>query len=366
MIKSTIHNVRDGIMFHFSGIDYRNHTNNMRNNLTDVRENKQKKLMYVCAIASLLWGGLIVSYGIGLVSYYPAHIVPLFLPLSLAVICIFPMAMIWSAYVIYQHILHAQETGSAVLEAARILGSPALIAASDVETLSSAVAGELNKLRQGLRDIEDQMQNMNKILIAERESLAQTGEHLEKSLEQVTGKIYRERDAMIDLMKIVKNEKHSEALLQPQHFISDVSMIEDFPRIVTSPVLSESEQVASVEAAENFILAHERGLYEGLYALSVDFNRLLNSNPPQDLWPRYMRGERAVFADYLCYWIEENYADYRSAIGREDFRKISNRFIAQFETLKEHLSQLNKMSVFEYLLQSPIGKIYQLLSAEYV
>ena len=56
------------------------------------------------------------------------------------------------------------------------------------------------------------------------------------------------------------------------------------------------------ETPENFILRKERQLFEGLYALTVDLNRLFDTAAPQELWPRYMRGERNVFAEYFCEW----------------------------------------------------------------
>ena len=59
-----------------------------------------------------------LAYGFGIISAYPAASLPVFLPVSIALIAIFPVTMIWADAVIYKHILKAQETGVVILEAA--------------------------------------------------------------------------------------------------------------------------------------------------------------------------------------------------------------------------------------------------------
>jgi len=391
---------KSGKMFNFSNINYPDQMN-----ISSARQKyapSNNIMLYACYIASILWGGLIIAYGIGIISAYPATSLPIFLPVSIALISIFPIIMIWAGYAVYKHILKAQETGIAILEAARILGSPALVAASDVETLSSSIAGELNTLRHALRDIEDRIQQSSKILSEEVGTLNDAGEHLERTVENVSGKIFRERDSIIDMIKLLKNEKQPQTLPEPiatrqikmNNVRKDTSNNETVKQDVSEKIdslmtsaqtntptdstlikeenikrpasFSMSDIQPLSESPENFILRNERQLFEGLYALTVDLNRVFDTAAPQELWPRYMRGERNVFAEFFCEWTRKNYDAYRQLSTQEDFRKLSNRFIAQFETLREKLFDTPHMEVSEYLERSGVGRVYNLLSAEYI
>ena len=389
---------KEGKMFNFSNVPYPDQLKINQKNMPS-----KNMMLYACYATSILWAGLILAYGFGIISAYPAASLPVFLPVSIALIAIFPVTMIWAGYVIYKHILKAQETGVAILEAARILGSPALVAASDVETLSSSVANELNNLRHALRDIEERIQQSGKMLSEEVGTLNDASEHLESTVENVSGKIFRERDSIIDMIKLLKNEKQPQTLPEPRatreikmnnvrthnpaheqlkaevsekiNDMMDTSKVdippstpeqshEDVTKRPASFSMSDMQPLS--ETPENFILRKERQLFEGLYALTVDLNRLFDTAAPQELWPRYMRGERNVFAEYFCEWTRKNYDTYRHLSTEEDFRKLSNRFIAQFETLRERLFDTPHMEVSEYLERCGIGRVYNLLSAEYI
>ena len=407
MTSETAEDISDRKFFHFPNIKYPDQLNikNIRHKNTP----HNNLMLYACYAASILWGGLIISYGTGIISAYPAENIPVFLPVSIALIAIFPIIMIWVGYVVYKHILKMQETGTAILEAARILASPALIAANDVETLSSSVANELNNLRHALRDIEERVHQSGKLLSEEVNTLNDAGEHLEKTIENVSGKIFRERDTIIDMIKLLKNEKQPHTLPEPrvtrqikmnnirkdssvdENIKQDVSkkinqMVKDNNEANPSPNINMSHTSVEEEnypvkkptsfsmsdiqplseTPENYILRVERQLFEGLYALTVDLNRIFETSAPQELWPRYMRGERNVFADYFCQWTRENYDTYRQLSAEENFRKLSNRFIAQFETLRERLFDTPHLEVSEYLERCSIGHVYNLLSAEYI
>jgi hypothetical protein len=397
-------NNNDNIMFKFAGIKYPNQMQKLSN---PNKHHYKKILTYACGGVSLLWFSLIMAYASAIFSSYPAADIPLFLTVSLFIISVFPIALIWGGYVIYHHILQAQETGVAILEAARVLASPALVAASDVQTLSSAVAEELNNLRHGLRDIEDRVHHASKMLSNEVSVLNDAGEHLNKSIENISHKIFNERDSIIDLMKVIKNEKRVDSVRMPvssgeinpetvrnqnphqvqnieqdieakvnmmvqsnynqQNTPQDIPQNTDYddvpPRKPVSFSLSDIQPLN--ESPENYILRTQRQLYEGLYAITVDLNRVLGTNAPQELWPRYMRGDRNVFAEYFCHWIEQHYESYRDTAGSDDFRKIANRFVSQFETLRERLFDTPHAEVSEYLERSGIGRIYNLMIAEY-
>jgi hypothetical protein len=117
---------------------------------------------------------------------------------------------------------------------------------------------------------------------------------------------------------------------------------------------------------ESVILRRERQLYEGVCALTVDLNRELNIELPQDLWSRYMRGERHVFAEHLFKKLTDDFIAYQELFDMQSVRKLCNQFIARFETLRERLFDEPDISVSEYLENSGVGKVYSVLSVEYV
>ncbi|MEM6603235.1 MAG: hypothetical protein AAF621_04225 [Pseudomonadota bacterium] len=409
-----------GMMFKFPGVNYPNQMG-ISKSLKAHNLKEHNRLLYACVCVSILWCGLVLAYGMGIIASYPGQTLPVFVMVSLAIICIFPTALIWAGYMVYKHILSAQETGAAVLEAARVLASPALVAAGDVQSLSAAVAEELNHLKHGMREIEERVQHFSKSIAEEVGGLKDAGDHLEKAAERSSAIIYKERDTLIDILKLLKNETKPQPLseptvtreIKPQIVRQNIDVVtrgdktsdmqddvstrldqiikqendagkatqesfnmsqdmsddggEDVSEDARKPVSFTMSDVQPLsEAPENYILRKERQLYEGLYALTVDLNRVFDTGAPHELWPRYMRGERNVFAEYFCEWAQKSYDAYRRAAAQDEFRKIANRFIAQFETLRERLFDTPHTEVSEFLERSGIGRIYNLLSAEYV
>ncbi len=141
------------------------------------------------------------------------------------------------------------------------------------------------------------------------------------------------------------------------------------PAVATSAEMTEnapddaaahSAQPLSAETEmENLILRHERHLFDGLHALSIELVRLTDAAASPDLWRRYMRGERDVFtADFaqrLSYG-NNTAENYRS---KDEFRRAVVRYIAQYETLRERLSRLDDANaVHDYLEHSAAGRVY--------
>ena len=121
-----------------------------------------------------------------------------------------------------------------------------------------------------------------------------------------------------------------------------------------------AEEVA--DSAEAAVLRHERHLYDGLHAISIELVRLVDVAPSPDLWRRYMRGERDAFtADFL-----QRFADgpvtadaYRE---KDDFRRMVLRYIAQYETLRERLGRTQEAAeLCDFLEQSSAGRTYAAL-----
>lgn len=381
----------------------------------------------ICGILSVAWAGLVIAYGIGLInSIGIVGSVPSFIYACLAMNIIFPIVLIWACFFVYHFAEHSYKASNEILEAARILGSPALVAAEDVKTLSSAVGHELNLLRSSMRDVEDNMNGVSKRIDSEINTLNESGDKLRQTLFNISGTIRAERDAIIDLMKIIKKENEN-----ARHYLADqdktLIQVSDIPnqnsmKIPEKPteigeliggeityvddlrpqnqiqtiITDSSEHLNTIESLEHnhvarkpvqfptnsehvksenisynlkpeaVILRRERQLYEGVCALTVDLNRELGITLPQDLWSRYMRGERHVFADHLFSKLDSSFQSYIEVLDTEPVRKLCNQFVARFETLRERLFDEPNVAVSEYLETSGVGKIYNILSAEYV
>lgn len=418
-----------GLMFKFPKVDY-----NIKSR-GDGRDSSKmsfdRKSTFVCSILSAAWAGLVTAYGIGIMSTIEGSIAS-FVYFSLGMMILFPIALIWSGFFVYNYANQSHKASSAILDAARMLGSPALVAAEDVKTLSSSVGHELNKLRGEMRSVEDCMNGISKRIDGEINTLNESSDKLHQTLTDVSGTIRAERDAIIDLMQIIKKENNharenladrSKTHIQVNDTYSKAPASKDVTEAVSvsepAPVLSEtpepivnsnefassvsqpattqeiptvsdprSEIESEAEAKktplqfdmspqqpakssygtkpESVILRRERQLYEGLCALTVDLNRELGIELPQNLWSRYMRGERHVFADHLFNELKSNFEFYRPRLESETLYKLCNQFVARFETLRERLFDEPDVAVSEFLENSGVGRIYSLLSVEYV
>lgn len=408
-----------GLMFKFPKINYALQSRGDGRDSSGLHLDTQA--IMITSVLSVAWAGLIVAYGAGLIANLGTTDIPFFVYASLGMITIFPIALIWAGFFVYNYAQQSHKASSAILEAARILGTPALIAAEDVKTLSSAVGHELNILRSAMRDVEDNMNGISKRIESEINTLNESSDKLHATLSDVSGTIRAERDAIVDLMKIIKveNQNVREYLAEQDKIHIEVSDIDadihDKPieigelaggeityvndlRVPASPqkndaispiqhteyhtqknsddnrkplqftadVMNKSDPHTYTAKPEAIILRRERQLYEGVCALTVDLNRELGIPLPQDLWSRYMRGERHVFADYLLSKLNQNFKAYQDILESDRLQKLSNQFITRFDTLRERLFDEPDVAVSEYLENSGVGKIYSLLSVEYV
>ncbi|MFT6083233.1 MAG: hypothetical protein ACJARD_000099 [Alphaproteobacteria bacterium] len=415
------------LMFKFPKLTYNIQSRGDGRNSSKLAFNHQTIL--ICSILSLSWAGLVMAYGAGVIATLGNHEIASFVYASLSMIILFPIALIWGGFFVYHYANQSHKANSAILEAARVLGSPALVAADDVKTLSLAVGHELNQLRGSMRDIEDRMHGISKNIDNEINTLNESSDNLHKTLCDVSGTIRAERDAIVDLMKIIKTENQNahhylaeknkthiqvsdtptDAIIDPpketgqiaggeitymgdlrqpvpQNASLNASLNESLnaslsqtktrvthPVETAQPIQPATQQTAQstvqssyVAKPEALILRRERQLYEGVCALTVDLNRELGIVLPQDLWSRYMRGERHIFADHLFTKLTNDFMAYQEKLDTDNVRKLCNQFISRFETLRERLFDEPDIAVSEYLENSGIGKVYSVLSVEYV
>jgi hypothetical protein len=106
-------------------------------------------------------------------------------------------------------------------------------------------------------------------------------------------------------------------------------------------------------------------IIETLDALAVDLTQALDEALPQELWTRYLKGEKHVFARHLASDRERYAHDAIAGRMRDDeaFRNWVEAYVRQFETMLEEALAADRNDVLTTaLLSSDVGKLYQVLS----
>lgn len=104
---------------------------------------------------------------------------------------------------------------------------------------------------------------------------------------------------------------------------------------------------------------------ERLQATAIDLTRGLEHEPPEDLWQRYLAGERDVFARRLA---SSTDPDLRARIARKygqdsEFRTYVDRYLKEFESLIEEAAGGDPEAVSaESYLSSETGRLYLVLA----
>jgi hypothetical protein len=117
------------------------------------------------------------------------------------------------------------------------------------------------------------------------------------------------------------------------------------------------------EPAQDFESA-ARAVVEGLHALAIDLDRLLEEEPPMELWKRYRSGERNVFARRLLTLKGQGIEERIRHKYRDDteFRDHADHYIEHFEELLARARTHDRERVLEdTYLSSHTGRLYQLI-----
>jgi hypothetical protein len=120
----------------------------------------------------------------------------------------------------------------------------------------------------------------------------------------------------------------------------------------------------SAEGPAHDFEAAARAVVEGLHALAIDLDRLLEEEPPMELWKRYRSGERNAFARRLLTLKGQGIEERIRHKYRDDteFRDHANHYIEHFEELLARARTHDRERVLEdTYLSSHTGRLYQLI-----
>jgi hypothetical protein len=124
-------------------------------------------------------------------------------------------------------------------------------------------------------------------------------------------------------------------------------------------MVPQGAHVASTSAIPTAAARMQQTL-ETLYALAIDLDRLLEEDPPMELWKRYRSGEPDAFARRLLTLNSAGLEHRIRAKYRDDaeFRDHANRYRQRFGEIAG--STANGSGAV--LLSSPAGRLYTLLN----
>ena len=99
--------------------------------------------------------------------------------------------------------------------------------------------------------------------------------------------------------------------------------------------------------------------------MAIDIDRLLEEDPPIELWQRYQNGERNVFARRLLSLKGDDLHDKIRRKYREDpeFGDNTDRYIERFEALLNEAVERDRENILaDTYLTSQTGKVYLMLA----
>jgi DNA-binding ferritin-like protein len=123
---------------------------------------------------------------------------------------------------------------------------------------------------------------------------------------------------------------------------------------------------SDLETRRDLFLRSATVMIEDLNAQAMDLTRLFDGEVPDDLWRRYRKGDRSIFArrlgrskpeDRLAPQIVERYKE------DERFREQATRYVNQFESLMNQAAACDPEHILSAtFLTADVGKLYLLLS----
>jgi hypothetical protein len=127
----------------------------------------------------------------------------------------------------------------------------------------------------------------------------------------------------------------------------------------SAPVVPHGAGVTSSSAAPPSAAARLHQTLETLYALAIDLDRLLEEDPPMELWKRYRMGEPDAFARRLIMLKGVGLEHRIRAKYRDDaeFRDHANRYRERFGEISNTTANGSDSA----LLASPAGRLFTLL-----
>jgi hypothetical protein len=128
---------------------------------------------------------------------------------------------------------------------------------------------------------------------------------------------------------------------------------------------AEALQEREVDMRRDVFLRSATQMIEELNSTGIDLNRILADDMPDDIWKRYQKGDRSIFARRLLRGKDRlALPDIKARFETDErFRSEANRYIKQFETLLNQATDCDPENLLSTtFLTADVGKLYIILS----
>lgn len=279
-----------------------------------------------------------------------------------------------------------------VADAERRLGT----FASRLDAAAQGAANNLNLLIETLErddsslaaqagDSIAKLREMGAAIAAERQALvessAKSREELETAIVMATrrgGELKALSDETASALGQIARNLASETQILSGRADEARRLMGDLVQAMTREVETLGQTAGEIEARRQALEDTDRrqrrsaavkasaAVVEGLNGLSVDLARTLDDDVPDDMWRRYLGGEKGVFTRRLLGNRNRDGHDGIAAKYREDgeFRTYVDRYMRQFDELMRLSTEVDDEDVLTAALKSSdIGKLHRVLVA---
>jgi hypothetical protein len=131
--------------------------------------------------------------------------------------------------------------------------------------------------------------------------------------------------------------------------------------------LSKSEEVERrlLAASSDEFVRTSSLLVDSLHSASVDIDKILDDDVPDEVWQRYLSGDRSIFSRRAVRMADRKTRQRITQMFENDreFRDTVLKFFRDFEALMEQISTRDRHSAMSVtLISSDMGKLYVLLA----
>ncbi len=128
---------------------------------------------------------------------------------------------------------------------------------------------------------------------------------------------------------------------------------------------AQALQERELDQRRDVFLRSATQMIEDLNSTGIDLNRILADELPDDIWKRYQKGDRSIFARRLLRGKDRLVLpDIKARFEADErFRIEANRYIKQFETLLDRATDCDPENLLSTtFLTADVGKLYIILS----
>lgn len=238
------------------------------------------------------------------------------------------------------------------------------------ETASTSLDDERKRIKEQVEDIGD-------ILRTSSDRLRDRIEEISKAASSAAGS----NDSLISDLSGIKLQYETAMQSALNQFQDALTVAEDGSDKLASTLTAQADKVRDeassfvskteeiedriAKATKDDFLRSSNALIDSLQSTSIDIDRLLENEIPDDIWEKYLAGDRSIFARRTVKLAtkESKTAISDKFVADAKFREHVARFMKDFESIMERSMHGDKGSAMSItIISSTMGKLYVLLA----